>query len=154
MWTKPGYTPPRPAAPPQENGRRLATFSRGPRSEYRVNLCEYEGHPYISVRQWVASGGAWYPDEGVGISIRLHEAEGFVKAIRLAVAMVEGGRPAEAGGEFEPVGNKPDPHRDDPDRPRFVDRRRRPQPRPIAPPAGMASSPSAEQFDEFAEGDG
>jgi hypothetical protein len=47
MWVSPNHpNPPRQAAAPQESGERVATFARHGGEELRVNLAEYEGHPY------------------------------------------------------------------------------------------------------------
>ncbi len=58
MWVSPNHpNPPRPYSPPQESGQRLATFPRHGGEELRVNLAEYEGHPYVSLRVWAARTG-------------------------------------------------------------------------------------------------
>ena len=82
MWTAPGYQPDRPT-PPQENGRRLATFPRGEGAEMRVNLAEYQGRPFVSLRLWERDGaGAWWPVKGKGCSVRLNEEAGADRGAR------------------------------------------------------------------------
>src|SRR4051812_29226405 len=74
VWTKPGYEPDRPT-PPAENGQRLISFPRGEGIELRVNLSEYQGRPYVSLRVWSRDqGGNWWPEKGKGCSVRLTEA--------------------------------------------------------------------------------
>jgi hypothetical protein len=56
-----------PSRPPPENGVRLFTAQRQgfrdqPDSELRLNLCEYEGRPYLSLRLWSrGAGGEFWP---------------------------------------------------------------------------------------------
>jgi hypothetical protein len=56
MYVSPNHpNPPKPyvpSAPPEETGRRLATFPRGPDAELRVSLDTYKGSDFVSVRVW------------------------------------------------------------------------------------------------------
>src|ERR1700679_3019073 len=65
----------RQATPPPEQGQRLATIPR-PKDdeEIRISWCEYEGHPYLSLRFWKRpDDGQFWPDRHRGFSIRLRE---------------------------------------------------------------------------------
>lgn len=70
-------------APPIEDGR-LATFRRSETTELRVNLTEYQGRPFISLRVWEHSNGQWLPCKGKGCSVRLSEIDGLVEALERA----------------------------------------------------------------------
>ena len=133
MWTRPGYTPDRPA-PPAENGDRLATFPRGDGVEMRINLSTFEGKPFVSLRLWERDqAGAWWPVKGKGCSIRIGEAG------KLAEVLVR---------VDEQVGRDAKPPRDDD--PRFVDKGR-----PVRAPFDPAAMPKlvgGEGFDECANG--
>ena len=93
---------------PSENGQRLATFPRGPGAELRVNLSEFEGRPFVSLRIWEqGQDGAWWPVKGKGCSVRLAEASGLIDALQAAIGAageldrqkrpVREGEPSEAG---------------------------------------------------------
>lgn len=93
MWRNPKYYPPgrddRSAAP-EPSGESLATFPRGRGAELRVNLCEFEGRPYVSLRVWE---NGW-PVAGKGCSIRIGEIEGMLAALREAEDLAAETRPA------------------------------------------------------------
>jgi hypothetical protein len=91
MWRNPKYPAP---AGPAENGARLATFPRGQGDELRVNLDEYQGRAYISIRVW--NGG--YPVRGKGCSVRVSEARGVAEALLAALDELGEGREAAAAG--------------------------------------------------------
>jgi hypothetical protein len=77
----------RQSSPPPEHGRRLATIPR-PKDdeELRINWCEYEGHPYLSVRFWCrGDDGQFWPDKHRGFSIRVRELADFADAIAEAL---------------------------------------------------------------------
>jgi len=83
----------RTATPPTENGRRIGTIERSADEEIRVNWCEYEGHPYISIRLWNrVRSGQWWPDGKRGISVRIREMVGFAAAIGGCLDLVEADR--------------------------------------------------------------
>jgi len=92
-----GALPPRrQSTPPAEQGRRLATLPR-PRddAEIRLSWCEYDGHPYLSIRVWVkGDDGQWWPDKHRGFSVRLRElpevADAIGAALELAAEHLEG----------------------------------------------------------------
>jgi hypothetical protein len=133
MWRNPNHPAPPAQAPPQENGRRLATFPRGAGVEMRVNLAEYQGKPFISLRLWERNqSGEWWPVKGKGCSIRICEAGDLAEALN---AVASGGA----------ANAHPSP-RDD--TPKFVDRGR-----PVRAPwdaEKLAGPKPAERFDEFA----
>jgi len=81
VWRNPNYPAPEPAAPPQEQGARLATFPRGPGVELRVCLDAYEGHNFITLRVWERGqdGGFWPTKKGV--SVRLSEAHDLARVL-------------------------------------------------------------------------
>jgi hypothetical protein len=102
--------------PPEEQGRRLATLER-PRddAEIRIDWCEYQGHPYLSLRAWVkGAGGRLWPDKHRGFSIRLRELPDVARAIAEALDLAEdhlsrspapdvrcAAKPARAGRTFD-----------------------------------------------------
>jgi hypothetical protein len=58
--------------PPAERGERLATLARDG-TEVRVTWDEYEGRPYLGIREWtLGPGGAAWPTKK-GITVRLAE---------------------------------------------------------------------------------
>lgn len=76
--------------PPEETGRRIATFPRtgqhGERLELRVNVDTYEGRPYIGVRVWKQNPrGEWWPTPK-GTTIRRAELAKFIEALQEAHA--------------------------------------------------------------------
>jgi hypothetical protein len=81
----------RQATPPAEQGRRLATIPR-PKDdeEIRLSWCEYEGHPYLSVRFWKrGDGGQYWPDKHRGFSVRLRELPDVASAIAEALELAD-----------------------------------------------------------------
>jgi hypothetical protein len=124
----------RQSSPPPEHGRRLATIPR-PKDdeEIRINWCEYEGHPYLSIRFWCrADDGQFWPDKHRGFSIRIRELPDVAAAIAEAVDLAE-----------EHLGSRP---QQQPQRQVGADRRHW---NPSTLPGAEASGPG---FDEFAEG--
>ena len=76
--------------PPDETGRRLATFPRtgqkGERLELRIHIDQYEGRPYIGVRVWKQDPrGQWWPTPK-GTTIRRAELARFIEALQEAHA--------------------------------------------------------------------
>jgi hypothetical protein len=91
VYVKPGHAPQNPArTPPEERGKRLATLPRGRGDEeLRVNLDEYNGHPYIALRVWKQNGaGDWWPIAGKGLSIKTKELLDVAEALQQAAEMV------------------------------------------------------------------
>jgi hypothetical protein len=129
--------PRRQATPPPEHGKRLATISRSADEAIHINWCEYEGHPYLSVRFWRrGDDGQFWPDRHRGFSIRLRELPDIAAAIAEALDLAEahlGSRPEHqpqrrAGGD-----------------------RRTWHPSQLPMPTGVEPGPA---FDEFVEGSG
>jgi hypothetical protein len=83
MWVSPNHpNPPRQAAAPQESGERVATFARHGGEELRVNLAEYEGHPYLSLRVWApGTDGQLWPVRGKGLSVKLREVASLAEVL-------------------------------------------------------------------------
>jgi hypothetical protein len=80
----------RPATPPAENGRRIATLKRSDNEEVRVNWSEFEGKPFLSLRFWKrGDDGQWWPDGKRGISIRIRELPDLAAAIAEALDLAE-----------------------------------------------------------------
>lgn len=141
MWVNPKYRDqveqPR---PPQETGRRLATFPRGDGVELRVSLAEYQGRPYVALRVWErGQDGQWWPVRGKGCSVRVAEARELAEAL-LAVASGQGATTA-----------RDTDHSSRDDRPKFVEKGRA-----ARPPWDAASMPKLEgptggggEFSEF-----
>lgn len=137
MWRRDPSTAPK---PPEESGRRLATFERANGTEQvRLCLASYEGHPFISVRVWARDDrGQWWPTKS-GTSIRMGEIGEWVQALVHAeqlVAQPRKDRPADEPLEPE-------------DRPRYVERRRRPEPRDVDREQLPRPATSTRPFSEF-----
>jgi hypothetical protein len=99
----------RQSKPPPEQERRLATIPR-PKDdeEIRINWCEYEGHPYLSLRFWKrGDDGQHWPDPKRGFSIRLRElpdvADAIAEALSLAEQHQEGRQRRQAGAPRDRV---------------------------------------------------
>jgi hypothetical protein len=96
MYVSPNHpNPPKPAAPsqpPTEHGTRLATFPRinDGQGELRVNLDEFNGHPFLSIRLWVFDriATAWWPTKR-GVSIRRRDIPDLIAALERAAAMMD-----------------------------------------------------------------
>jgi hypothetical protein len=111
--------PRRQSAPPPENGRRLATIARSPDEELRVAWCEYEGRPYLSLRQWNRDQqGQWWPDSKRGITVRLREladvADAIAEALDLASEYQRSRPPEEGKGRrgYDPATLPPATHQE------------------------------------------
>ena len=80
-----------PRTPPQESGDRLATLSRGPDEELRVNWDRYNDRNFVSLRVWKRQRGQWWPAHGC--SVRIRELADFAEAIATAIerAQQQGG---------------------------------------------------------------
>lgn len=86
MWRNPRYPSPE-ATPPAENGKRLLTLSRGDGAELRINLAEFQGRPFISIRLWEKNpSGEWWPTKGRGGSIRMGEIQSVIEALEGVVS--------------------------------------------------------------------
>ena len=82
--------PRRSATPPQENGRRIATIERSDTEQIWINLCQYEGKPYVSVRLWKRNDqGQWWPDGKRGMSWRIRELPDIAEAVAELLDLVE-----------------------------------------------------------------
>jgi hypothetical protein len=116
VWTNPRYReltgqePPgratAEAVEPSGENETLATFPRrapggGPEQRLQVDLAEYQGNAYISIRVWEKGrGGRWYPLRNRGCSVRLSEALGVAAALR--EALVRAGQEAPRGRGARP----------------------------------------------------
>lgn len=80
---------------PQETGQRLATLGRGVDQELRVNLCEYQGKPFVGLRVWNLVKGAWLPDARRGVTIRVRELHDVADALRQAAKVLDAQQPAD-----------------------------------------------------------
>jgi hypothetical protein len=126
------------AQPPEETGRRLATFRRGRDAELHVCLAEYEGSPFISLRVWErGSDGRLWPARGKGCSVRLAEAGELAEALA-AVAEAHRDRGGRRGSST--WYQAPERRQD-----------RRPPQRSL--PGPKAPSGPKREFDEFDGGD-
>jgi hypothetical protein len=82
--------PRRSATPPQENGRRIGTIERSDGEEIRINWCEYEGKPYVSIRLWKRNDqGQWWPDGKRGMSWRIRELPDLAVAVAELLDLAE-----------------------------------------------------------------
>jgi hypothetical protein len=75
------------AKPPEETGRRLATFMRG-HDEFRVTLSTYEGHDFLRLQQWAPdrTTGDFWPLKNKGYTVRMAELVEFRDVIDCLVA--------------------------------------------------------------------
>jgi len=74
---------------PVENGPRLATFSRGPSEEMRVNFSEFNGHYFVSLRIWYTTpDGRHLPDRARGMTVKARELAEFTQAMQVALGML------------------------------------------------------------------
>ena len=73
--------------PPEEQGRRLATFTRAEgEEELRVSWAEYKGHPFLSFRIWERdTNGQFWPSKERGFTVRLRELPDLAEAIAAAM---------------------------------------------------------------------
>ena len=94
MWRNPNHPQPeQPPGPPESSGREIAVFERpgkgrGPDTELRMDLAEYMGYPFISLRVWTKGpDGAWFPTRR-GLSVKIREAknlaDSLLEALRLS----------------------------------------------------------------------
>jgi hypothetical protein len=119
MWRNPKYPAPEAPAAPAEQGQRLGTFPRGEGVELRVNMAEFSGRPYLSLRVWERNDmGQWWPTKK-GVSVRLTEASELARVIDLAAT-----------------------------RPTYVEKGRRPQPSNKPAESYSTPRPSAQPFSE------
>jgi hypothetical protein len=80
-WYSPKHPKPELPSPTDEQGRRLATLQRGDGREMRINLSEYQGHEYISMRLWERNHeNQWWPTRR-GCSVRLKEVPTLIEAL-------------------------------------------------------------------------
>jgi Transcriptional Coactivator p15 (PC4) len=107
VWVNPNHPdPPRQAAAPQESGQRVATFARHGGEELRVNLAEYQGHPYLSLRVWApGTDGQLWPVRGKGLAVKLREVAGLAEVL----ARVAGRLEASERRDDRQEGPPPDP---------------------------------------------
>lgn len=133
MWISPNHpNPPRPFAPPEDDGQQLAALPRGDgRTELRVVLKTYQGHPYVAIRLWERDDrGGWWPTRR-GIAIRMGECERVAEALRNAVAAAKRTRPVVQGAGQGDDGPRPG--------------------RSVGPPGGrVREAPGGTEFNEFA----
>jgi hypothetical protein len=104
--------PPR-ASPPQEQGRRLATFERSDdNAEIRLAWTDYQGSPYLSIRVWArGQDGRMWPQKGRGFSVRVRELPILADAVAEALTLADqhmANRP-RAGGDPAARGPAPTP---------------------------------------------
>ena len=146
----PNYRPPgaepveAPAAhqPPEPSGTPLAALARrspeGVESELRIDLDEYNGHPFLKLRIWSRDrgNGNWWPDPKRGVSVRLGEAEAVARALLDGLE--------QAGGAPEPKGGGGRPDRRTEWAPRQPPRVK---PEPAVPPSGGQAPPTFDDFD-------
>lgn len=152
MWVNPKYKDHyQPPVPPTDDGRPLGVFPRGDgRDELRITLKTFEGRPYVALRAWErGSDGQSYPTKK-GVTVRIHEIPDVIAALHQVEGLLEQEsqgtrqehpgrrhaaptppRPAAAGGRPCEPGIAPQQGQDD--RPRYVERGRRPTPRALDP---------------------
>jgi hypothetical protein len=145
VYVSPNHpNPPRiPSAPPEDDGRKLFVARRGNDTEFRVSLKEYKGTPFVNLRLWTWSNDDWWPVRDKGITIRAKELRGMIQALTEAADIIEKGPPSQKSAK---VG---EPHHDS-DHPKYVERRRRPDPVDFTKP--LPGPPDGEPFNEFEGG--
>ena len=140
MWRNPNHPAPAPPTPAEPSGQQIAAFQRpgrgnDPDAELRVDLTEYMGNPFISLRVWTkGNDGQWYPSRK-GVSVRLGEAEELAEALGQAVRQAD----------FAPARLPSRP----PQRQAQQPRRPGPVPEPQANPPAAVVGDYDQAFDEF-----
>lgn len=78
----------RPSAP-VDDYEILVTFSRSNGdAELRVSIGQYEGHRFLSMREWTrGSDGSWWPSKK-GATIRVAEIADFKHAVEVACSRI------------------------------------------------------------------
>jgi hypothetical protein len=73
---------------PTDDGVKLGTVSRGRDKELRIRAKEFNGHPFIDVREWSrqAADQGWWPVKGRGVTIKLREVAEVIAALEAAAA--------------------------------------------------------------------
>jgi hypothetical protein len=159
VWRNPKFSPPDPPAPIEDQGRRLATLPRGNNAEMRINLASYQSRPYVSLRVWErGQDGNLYPSKK-GCSVRIGEVEDVIAALRQIEDLVAdgAGQGARQEAAIASTSRRPSDGQERPggqpgaqdDRPQYVERRRRPEPRTFDPAPLRTPAGPADQFDEF-----
>jgi hypothetical protein len=99
MYISPNHpNPPRPAEPPQDTGRRVATFQRHGGEELRVSVAEWKGHQFVSIRVWAPGpDGRLWPQRARGVSIKLREVAGLAEALAWVAGQLGGDRRPDRG---------------------------------------------------------
>ena len=115
MYVSPNHpSPPKPYAPPEDRGQRLATLRRMHGEELRVSIDEYEGHKYVSLRVWApVMGGPMGPVKNKGLSVRVRELADVADALRQAADILDGVQPGSppVSGSSPGRPEQPDPGR-------------------------------------------
>ena len=122
----------------EQDGLRIGTIERSADEQIRVDWCECEGHPYISIRLWKCNqSGQWRPDGKRGLSMRIREMVSFAAAIAKALDLTkisqDQWRANQANQPPQSLGTAPIPGR---------------RTDPATPPPANGSK----EFDEFATG--
>ena len=73
---------------PEERGERLATLSRNEGVEVRITWDEYQGSPFLGLREWVPGGGGHYPTKK-GVTVRISELPALANALADALDRAE-----------------------------------------------------------------
>jgi hypothetical protein len=169
MWISDRHpNPPKPAAPPTDNGRRLATLARGNDAELRVTLAQYQGRPYCAFRVWErGTDGHLWPARNKGLSVRISELADVIAALRNCEQLVdqaeqertEAPRPATPHQGHQDARQRADGHATAPrqgegDQPVYREQRRRPEGRTMTDrERGILAERTTEgEFDEFGSG--
>jgi hypothetical protein len=85
--------------PPGEQGTVLAVLPRHGGEEMHVSLCDYNGHPYVSLRVWApGTDGQLWPMKARGCSVRVKEIMPVARALAEALKLIG----ADAGGSQPP----------------------------------------------------
>jgi hypothetical protein len=165
MWISDRHpNPPKPAAPPTDNGRRLATLARGNDAELRVTLSEFQDRPYCALRIWErGTDGHLWPARNKGLSVRISELADVIAALRNCEQLVdqaeqdrlESPRPATPRQDAHQRADGPatPPWQDDGGEPVYRERKRRPDSRTMTDRERgiLAARPDEGEFDEFAD---
>jgi hypothetical protein len=75
---------------PSDDGVKLGTVSRGADKELRIRAKEFNGHPFIDVREWSrqAADQDWWPVKGRGVTIKMREVADVIAALEAARPLI------------------------------------------------------------------
>lgn len=77
--------------PAQGHGVLLVIERTTDHSKDVVSLAEYQGFPFVNIRNWFEKNGRWFPSTKRGFSIRRGDVQAFINALQTGLARLDGG---------------------------------------------------------------